>query len=359
MLSLSHLRLVQYRNYTDAVHDIAAPVTCITGPNGSGKTNLLDAAYLLCYSKSYFTSFHQQAAQHGADGFRVEGLMTHDGHPETIVCKWKDGLKEISRDGVAYDRVQDYIGRHTAVMIAPDDLELINGGSELRRRWVDAVLGQTSPGYLDRLLTYTRILSQRRAWLRQQAVFANADGLVLEFYDAQLAEHGTEIFRQRAAFVAVFQPILSRYYRAISAGNEQAEIGYQSQLQQHDLAGLLRAHLQSDVRTQRTNYGIHRDDLPFVLDGIPARNFASQGQKKSLLFAIKLAQYEYLCAVLGHTPILLLDDVFEKLDQHRMEALLTIIKGPGFGQVMLTDTHPARVREAFGAATEVGMIALG
>ena len=358
MLSLSHLRLVQYRNYADAAYDITAPVTCITGPNGSGKTNLLDAAYLLCYTKSYFTGYQHQTAQHGANGFRVEGTMTHKGQPETIVCKWKEGIKDISRDGVVYERVQDYIGRHTAVMIAPDDLELINGGSELRRRWVDAVLGQTAPGYLDALLTYTRVLAQRRAWLRQQAVFANADALVLEFYDAQLSEHGAEIFRQRQAFVESFQPILNRYYRAISSGNEHAEIGYQSELQTHELSALLRNNLLQDVRAQRTAHGVHRDDLPFVLDGIPAKAFASQGQKKSFLFAIKLAQYEYLCATLGHTPILLLDDVFEKLDQRRMEALLTIIKGPGFGQVMLTDTHPERVREAFGIGTEVGLIEL-
>lgn len=333
-------------------------ITCITGVNGAGKTNLLDAVYYLCYSKSYFTSLQQNNVQSGTDGFRVEGRFAKKGTEEQIVCKWRQGKKELLANGVLYEKVTEHIGKYAAVMIAPDDLELINEGSELRRKWIDSILGQVNRRYLESLLQYQRILAQRNAWLKQQAVYATADRYSLDFYDQQLTIHGTYIHECRKALLEPLTPLLNDYYHQLCGGKEQVGVYYDSDLEQHPLDALLRQHLQADLRLQRTNKGIHKDDWNFTLNRAPLKQFASQGQKKSFLFALKLAQYTYLKNVLHYQPILLLDDVFEKLDQERMEALLKIIRGEGFGQVLLTDTHAGRVQAAFGEDADIAFIKL-
>lgn len=358
MSTIRHIALTQYRNYEHAAFDFHVPVTCITGPNGTGKTNLLDAVYYLCYTKSYFTSQQQLCIQSGKDGFRIEGFFEESRQQEKIVCKWRSGLKEISINDAPVEKVTDYIGRHAAVMIAPDDMELINDGSEQRRKWMDSILGQTNKAYLSSLLQYQRILQQRKAWLKLQATYASADSLQLDFYDAQLVAHGTYIHQQRAAFITSFIPFLERFYRQLSAGSETIRLVYESHLHEGNYAAQLSGSLSHDLRTQRTGKGIHKDELLFLQENFPAKQYASQGQKKSFLFALKLAQHAWLSTQLGYVPILLLDDVFEKLDQDRMEALLRIISGPGFGQVLLTDTHEERVAAAFGPEMKVHFVRL-
>lgn len=357
MNTLQKITLVQFRNYSQAVFGFPHAITCITGPNGSGKTNLLDAVYYLCYTKSYFSASHQFSARSGTDGFRVEGILEQQGRREVIACKWQTGRKEVTADGVSYERLTDHIGKYAAVMIAPDDLELINDGSELRRKWVDSILGQTSRPYLESLMQYQRVLQQRNAWLKMQAV-RPTDGVALDFYNQQLAAHGTVIYEQRKAFLEYFLPLVTPFYRQLSGGREEITLVYGSDLDQKPLAQWLQEGLQQDLRVQRTTRGIHRDDWEFRLNDVLVRQFGSQGQKKSFLFALKLAQYAYLGRELGLVPILLLDDIFEKLDQNRIEALLRIIRGPGFGQVLLTDTHPERVRAAFGPDADMECIEL-
>jgi len=375
--SIKKITLVQFRNYSSRSFVFDAPITCITGANGCGKTNLLDGVYYLCYTKSYFTAYQQNCVQMGLDGFRVEGVFQSKGqkvnmltgepidiltnqpiNQSTIVCKWQQGKKELQADGVEYEKPTDHIGKYAAVMIAPDDLELVNDGSEPRRKWIDSILSQTDKGYLECLMRYQRILQQRNAWLKQYANSATPDYTTLEYYDAQLAGDGTYIYEKRNAFIALFLPYLQGLYAQLTDGKEAVHITYQSDLQQQTLATLLKDGLQHDMRLQRTLRGIHKDDLQLLLNNTPVKAFGSQGQKKSFLFAMKLAQYKYLSGVLGYKPILLLDDVFEKPDQSRMEALLRIIRGEDFGQVILTDTHAERVRNAFGDGVEVGMIAL-
>jgi DNA replication and repair protein RecF len=359
LTTIQKITLTSFRNYASASFDFGAPVSCITGPNGSGKTNLLDAVYYLCYTKSYFSAYQQHSVRHGDAGFRLEGLFEKNGRQSLIACKWKDGKKEVSASGVPYERISDHIGSFAAVMIAPDDMELINDGSEIRRRWMDGILGQTNRRYLESLMHYQRVLQQRNAWLKQQAFNPSADRLALEYYDDQLSVHGAWLYECRNAVLEQFSPLLNTFYHQISGGRETIELRYASDLHRQPLALWLREGLQQDLRMQRTTRGLHKDDWVFTIDGIPVRQFASQGQKKSFLFALKLAQYAYLSTALGHLPILLLDDIFEKLDQSRMEALLRIIRGPGFGQVLLTDTHAERVREAFGPEAHIGFIALG
>ncbi|MBS1587855.1 MAG: DNA replication/repair protein RecF [Bacteroidetes bacterium] len=358
MNTLRKITLFQFRNYSTAGFEFNAPVTCITGLNGSGKTNLLDAVYYLCYTKSYFSAYQQNSVQHGVDGFRVEGLFTKDDRTETISCKWKQGKKDITADGVEYERPTDHIGKYAAVMIAPDDMELVNEGSEGRRRWVDSILGQVDREYLERLMQYQRVLLQRNAWLKMQALKPSPDSVELEYYNEKLASDGTYIYDKRRIFINQFVPILQSFYQRLSGGREQVTAIYESDLAKGSLEKLLKQGLEHDLRLQRTLRGVHKDDWDFVLNGLPLKQYGSQGQKKSFLFALKLAQYAYLSMEQGHLPILLLDDIFEKLDQQRMEALLNIIKGPEFGQVILTDTHAERVREAFGSSADIGFIHL-
>ena len=356
--TIKKISVIQFRNYAAATFDLPAHITCITGPNGSGKTNLLDAVYYLCYTKSYFSAFQQHSVQNGTDGFRITGVFDHEGNNEVISCKWKAARKEIFRNDVAYEKYTDHIGRYAAVMIAPDDTELINGGSEPRRRWVDSILGQVDKAYLEKLMYYQRILLQRNAWLKLQAFRPAAEYTELDFYNTQLAADGAYIYARRAAFIHDFLPLLNEFYFRLSGGREAIQVAYNSDLAQKNLFEWLHHGLEHDLRMQRTLRGIHKDDWEFSLNGMSLKQFGSQGQKKSFLFALKLGQYAYLSKAMGHLPILLLDDIFEKLDQGRMEALLRIIRHKNFGQVILTDTHPDRVKQAFGSDAGIGFVNL-
>ena len=350
--------MLQYRNYSSGTFDFLDHITCITGPNGSGKTNLLDAVYYLCYTKSYFSSFQQHSVQNGMDGFRVIGIFNKNDNLENVSIKWKAGKKEIFANDAEYEKLSDHIGRFSAVMIAPDDTEIINGGSELRRKWIDSILGQVDKAYLEKLLRYQQILLQRNAWLKMHSGQQIADFNEIEFYNAELTRDGAYIYQQRDLFLTDFMPILEGFYKKLSGDNEQISVGYTSHLSQKPLKDWLEQSLPQDLRMQRTNKGIHKDDLDFKLNDMPLKQFGSQGQKKSFLFALKLSQYTFLSKALGHLPILLLDDIFEKLDQNRMDALLNIICSPDFGQVILTDTHQERIKFAFGNQKQVGYINL-
>lgn len=348
---LKKITLTQFRNYSAAAFRFSGRIICISGPNGSGKTNLLDAIYYLCYTKSYFSAYQQNSAQNGTDGFRVMGEFDCTGTDEVIACKWKQGKKEVFANEVEYEKVTDHIGKYAAVMIAPDDLELINGGGEERRKWVDSILCQADKAYLEHLITYQRILQQRNAWLKQEALRPRGDFTQLEFYDDKLVQSGTYIYQGRQAFLQELLPLLNKYYHELSQGKEELGVAYRSNLHDDILVNLLKNGLRQDLHMQRTLKGIHRDDWDFSLNALPLKQFASQGQKKSYLFALKLAQYAYLESIQGNMPILLLDDIFEKLDTTRIKALLNIIKTEGFGQVFLTDTDKNRVANAFGEGT--------
>lgn len=356
MHTIKKILLYQYRNYGGAEFHFKAPVTCISGPNGSGKTNLLDAVYYLCYTKSYFSALHQNAVLFGTEGFRIEGFFEKGSKTEIIACKWKQGKKELFADGQEYEKVNDHIGKYAAVMIAPDDILLINEGSDARRKWMDGILSQVDKIYLETLVHYHKLLQQRNAWLKMQAQKYNKDFRELEFYDAELAKDAAYLNDCRKHFVQAIGPVLKALYEKLSASKEVVEIVYESDLNHHSMAHLLKDSLQQDLHMQRTLKGVHRDDLIFVLNTKPVKTFGSQGQKKSFLFALKLAQFKYLKNKLNYLPILLLDDIFEKLDQQRIEALLGIIKN--FGQVILTDTHAERISEAFGPDAAINFIKL-
>ncbi|MBL7711451.1 MAG: DNA replication and repair protein RecF [Chitinophagaceae bacterium] len=358
MILLRKISLYQFRNYETASFSFDKRITCITGKNGSGKTNLLDAIYTLCYTKSYFSATIQPTVMQGKDAYRIEGSFKHRDKEELVSCIYRNAKKELSCGGIAYEKQSEHIGKFAAVMIAPDDIELINEGSELRRKFIDGILGQSDRPYLEALLQYQKVLAQRNAWLKMYDTNGRPDAAQLDYYNSLLARSGSYLFECRQAFTRAFLPVLQQYYALLSGGGEQVSMQYQSDLNQHSLPYWLSEHLQHDIRYQRTLRGIHKDELVFLLDGNPLKAYGSQGQKKSFLFSLKLAQFAYLRSNMQQSPLLLLDDVFEKLDQQRMEALLHIIGDDMFGQVVITDTHDSRINEAFDAEAPVSFIRL-
>lgn len=352
---IKHIRLTQFRNYGEAHFAFPTSMTGICGPNGTGKTNLLDALYLLCYTKSYFSHQLRDSVQWGQDGFRVEGDFVRQDLEETIALRWRDGKKDLFRGSFPYPRHRDHIGRYAAVMIAPDDLSLINGGSEYRRKWMDGILAQTDLPYLDSLMAYQKALQNRNAWwtenLRQRRPVSER-----EYYEQILSAHAPYLFAQRQQFLQAFVPRLKEIIAALSNEKEVPSLRYISDLHEAPMDELIAQNLAYDQKALRTTRGLHRDEWEFRINEMPIRRFGSQGQKKTYLFALKLAQFQYLKEKSGQTPFLLLDDLFEKLDEQRIAALLQIIQSDDYGQVFVTHTHAERLADIFGPQADLHFI---
>lgn len=356
MSHFTRLQLIQFRNYRQAAFEFKQRIIGIAGPNGSGKTNLLDGIYYLCLTRSYFSRPDSKNALHGQTGFRLEGdvriapgfdLTGTDDEVSSIICIVRPGdKKEFLFDQVAYERFSEHMGRLPVVMIAPDDSTLITGGSEERRKFIDTILSQTDRTYLQNLIQYNKVLQQRNALLKSNPGSGQTDSL-LSVLDQQLVHFAVPLFETRKAFLADFIPMVLEGYTNIAGKPESVTLSYDSHLLTHDLATLLKETLQRDLTLQRTTRGIHRDELTMQLEALPFKSLASQGQRKSLLFALKLASYYYIAAKKSTPPILLLDDVFEKLDADRMLNLLKQVAGGLQGQVFITDTHSDRLQTAF------------
>ncbi|NLR77628.1 DNA replication/repair protein RecF [Chitinophaga eiseniae] len=359
MLYINKISLVQFKNYQQASFSFQHRIVGITGRNGAGKTNLLDAIYYLCFTRSYFTSSDTQNTRYQTNGFRLEGLLEKNGQPEKIVCTVKDGKKEISLNDDKYDRFSRHIGHFPAVMIAPDDADIILGGSEERRKWLDSLLSQLYPDYLDHLIIYQKILLQRNTLLKNMAATGQQQDHLLDVFDLQLVMHGVPVYETRQAFLQTFIPKVQQLYDYIAGTHEVVNIQYQCTLQEEPYAAQLHKARYRDMQLQRTSTGIHRDDLLFLLDGHLMKTSASQGQRKSFLFALKLAQFEILRQHKNFPPLLLLDDVFEKLDQERVQRLIALVAGDHYGQVFITDTHVERLQQAFAATSgEIQLITI-
>jgi DNA replication and repair protein RecF len=344
--------LVQFKNYTQETFSFDRRIVGITGRNGAGKTNLLDAIYYLCFTRSYFTSSESQNTQYLTNGFRIEGWLDKNKEAEKILCTVKDGRKEISLNDDKYDRFSRHIGQFPAVMIAPDDAEIILGGSEERRKWMDSLLSQLYPDYLDHLIIYQKILLQRNSLLKNMAATGQQQDGLLDVFDLQLVMHGVPVYETRRAFLQSFIPKVQELYDYIAGTHEVVNIQYQCTLQEEDYASQLNNARYRDMQLQRTTTGIHRDDLLFLLDDHLMKTSASQGQRKSFLFALKLAQFEVIRQNKKFPPLLLLDDVFEKLDQERVTRLIALVASDSYGQVFITDTHADRLQQAFAGTKE-------
>jgi DNA replication and repair protein RecF len=347
VFTLDNISIFQFKNYYSQSFGFKERIVGICGKNGRGKTNLLDAIYYLCFTKSYFTRSDQANVYQSASGFRVAGNFTLGAQPAEVVCVLREtGKKECSLDGRLYEKFAEHIGRFPCVLIAPDDVQIITGGSEERRRFLDALLSQMDAEYLKRLMEYNRVLQQRNSLLKSFADSRRVDQHLLDVLNAQLAGPASFIFNYRKEFLQSFLPLIRQYYKEISGEDYIIDVTYESQLLQQDLGGLLRLYQEKDLALQRTTAGVHRDDLFLGLNGSPFKSMASQGQRKSLLFALKLAEFESLNRHKGFPPLLLLDDVFEKLDAGRMHNLLEYVCCKNKGQIFLTDTHCDRIKSA-------------
>ncbi len=361
MLRLQHISLVQFKNYTSRCFDFTERIIGIFGNNGVGKTNLLDAIHYLCFTKSYFTRLDGHNVLHGNTGFRIEGNFVLQDKPEKAICILREtGRKEFSVNDALYDRFSKHIGRYPCVIIAPDDALLITGGSEERRKFIDALISQLDADYLQNLITYNKIGQQRNSLLKNFAgtngrpTHSESDLSLLDVLDAQLVKPGELIFNKRKEFMVSFLPLVKRLYneiankptsaKASSGEPEDLNLFYESELLQASFTELLRLNRNRDCQAQRTTSGIHKDDIDIQLGKQLFRNIASQGQRKSLLFALKLAEMEVLEKEKGFAPLLLLDDVFEKLDEDRISNLLQKVYVENDGQVFITDTNEERLR---------------
>lgn len=340
MAFLKNVSLTWFRNFDHQNFEFDAEIVAIVGKNGVGKTNLLDAIYYLCFTKSYFQSKENNNIQNGKDGFRIEGLWHHplDAREELITCVYKDHKKTISRNGVSYEKMSDHIGRYHTVMIAPDDLSLINGGSRERRKLIDGWLAQTDEIYLEHLLAYQRYLQQKNAYLKQTQPKDLNWGLI-DVYDAQLVHHGNYLLRKRAELTQFLPERVAYYYEQLCGEvAEVVSINYQSCAAPGKLEALLYANRQVDVEYKRTSAGPHTEDWEFILNQRGLKIQGSQGQKKSFLISLKLAQIDWLKGK-GLEPMLLLDDIFEKLDQNRIKRLFSLLSIFKLTQTFITHTE--------------------
>ncbi|PNQ72246.1 DNA replication and repair protein RecF [Hanstruepera neustonica] len=344
---LKSLALLNYKNFENQAFVFNNKINCFVGKNGVGKTNVLDAIYHLSFGKSYFNPIALQNIKHDESFFVVNGEYELHDKIEKIVVSLKKGQKKIiKRNGKAYDRFSDHIGFLPLVIISPADRDLIIEGSATRRKFIDSVISQSDKTYLETLIKYNKILAQRNSLLKYFALNNTFNFDTLSIYNEQLDQYGHVIHNKRMQFLETFIPIFKSRYQAISGGNEDVDLIYESDLTNNNLIDLLQKGINKDKALQYTNTGIHKDDLVFNIEGHPIKKFGSQGQQKSFLIALKLAQFDFIKAQSGVNPILLLDDIFDKLDEQRVGQIIKLVDDENFGQLFISDTHTDRTEAA-------------
>lgn len=342
MLQLQEITLYQYKNYTGARFGFTRRVVAFCGPNGVGKTNLLDAIHYLCFTRSYFSRSDSQVVQTGREGMRLEGRFNYQGQDEWVTAVIREnGRKEFALNGQPYEKFSRHLGRYPCVVIAPDDAVLITGDSRERRAFLDTLLSQLDPAYLQHLIRFKKLLEQRNAWLKNAAETGYADTSLLDVLDSQLRPAGEALWTRRQEFLQDYIPRVLTWYRRIAHRDEPLEILYESDGSPWNLT----AQRDRDRQAVRTTRGPHRDELALRLGDGLFRQMASQGQRKSLLFALKLAEMDVLREARGFAPLLLLDDIFEKLDEDRISHLLEHVCVENQGPVFITDTNAARLED--------------
>lgn len=346
---LSKLSLNNFKNYQKAELDFSPKINCFVGNNAAGKTNILDALYYLSFCKSYFNAVDNQNILHDADYFALHGTYKNlNETDDRVSCVQKRGQKKSFKlNKKEYDRLADHIGKFPLVMISPYDRDLINEGSEVRRKYIDGVISQFDKLYLDHLLNYNKALLQRNTLLKNFAEHRYFDEVSLKIWDENLVNYGTYLFEKRKEFLTRFNPVFEEYYHVLAGGNEKVEIIYESQLSLKPLDELLDESVARDRAVRYTTAGIHKDDLIFMINGYPVKKFGSQGQQKSFVIAIKLAQFEYTRRIKDFKPVLLLDDIFDKLDDERVQQIIRLVSNDKFGQVFITDTQRQRIENIF------------
>jgi DNA replication and repair protein RecF len=345
---LQQLSVLNFKNYTEAELVFSDGVNVFAGNNGAGKTNILDAVHYLSLCKSYFNPIDSQQIKQDTDFFMVSGVFNKDDRQDTVACAVKrNQKKQFKRNKKEYQRLADHIGKYPLVMISPYDISIIIEGSEERRKFIDNVISQTDNRYLDELIIYNKVLANRNALLKRIAETGRYDPGLLEVLDEQLISSGNKIFAKRKAFMESFTEIFNAHYHFLSDSAEKVDLVYDSQLLADEFSALLKKTAEKDRVLERTTMGIHKDDLHFSIHGMPMKKFGSQGQQKSFLIALKLAQNSFLYRQTGFKPLLLLDDIFDKLDDLRITKLMQMVSNHDFGQVFITDTSAKRATDVF------------
>lgn len=346
---LQNLKLAFFKNYPEAEFNFSGKINCFIGNNGAGKTNVLDAIYYLSFCKSYFNSIDSQNIKHEEDFFSIHGKYLINGNlgDEVSCIQKRNHKKKFIQNDKEYDRLSDHIGKYPLVMISPYDRDLINEGSETRRKYIDSVISQFNKLYLDDLIHYNKALLQRNNLLKSFSEKHYFDNSALEIWDSQLIKFGERIHSTRKEFISEFVPLFGEYFKFISNAKESVSIEYESQLNERSLEELLAISVEKDRALKYTTNGIHKDDLFLRIEKFPVKKFGSQGQQKSYVIAIKLAQFEYTRNIKGFKPILLLDDIFDKLDDIRVKQIIQLVSENSFGQIFITDTQQERIEKIF------------
>jgi len=342
---LKKLNLINFKNYKEADVSFSSHINCFVGNNGGGKTNLLDAIYYLSFCKSFINPLEGQNINHGEEFYMIQGTFELNKKNEKIYCGFKKGKKkQFKRNNKEYSRLADHIGLLPVVMVSPEDVSLIAEGSEIRRKLMDTIISQLDKEYLDNLINYNKILSHRNALLKRFTETGKFDSLSLKVWDEQLVKFGNEIHIKRLEFMKSFTPIFQRHFNFIAGGVEQVSIEYCSQLNDNEFSIALDSAVEKDRAVQYTTVGVHKDDLVFKIEDYAIKKMGSQGQKKSFVIALKLAQFDFINDIKNCVPVLLLDDIFDKLDPSRIQKLLEKVCDVDFGQVFITHTHKERLQ---------------
>lgn len=350
-MHLSSLSLINFKNHTEQQFELCPEINVFTGDNGVGKTNILDAVHYLSLCKSFLNSVDKQNIKIDTSFFMVQGVFSREEKPYHISCSVQTGQKKkVKRNKKEYEKLADHIGEFPVVVISPYDSNLISEGSEVRRKFIDSIISQYDKRYLEALMKYNKVLQQRNSLLKQFQEYRLFDLESIEVWDAQLIQLGNTIHAKRGSFLVDFLPKFQYFFNLISEGKEDIGIAFNSQLTDQSFEQLLINSHKKDAKTGYTTAGIHRDDLVFTIHNEqPIKKFGSQGQQKSFLIALKLTQFNYIEQLTGKKPILLLDDIFDKLDHKRVESLMRMVSEGTFGQVLVTDTDKVRIEKVFSA----------
>lgn len=347
---LKHLHIINFKSYEEAEFTFDENVNGIVGRNGSGKTNLLDAIYYLSFCKSYFSAQDVFSVRFDTDFFAIHGEF-HNSETQNntqVSCTYKNGHKSMRANKKEYSRLSAHIGLFPVVMVSPYDSDIIHGGSELRRKFFDTIISQFDAEYLQQLISYRKLLMQRNALLKQMFESRKMDASICQIIDEQMIPLGNFIFTRRQDFIQNISPIFQQHYSQLSDGRETVEIQYQSGLLESTYEAGLQGASVADARSGFSNFGVHKDDFQFLINGQPVKRYGSQGQQKSYSLALRLAQFDYSFERKKIKPILLLDDIFDKLDKARISELLNMVGQDHFGQVFISDTDENRVRQILG-----------
>lgn len=341
---IRQLALLNFKNIRQAEISFSPKINCFIGHNGSGKTNILDAIYFLSYCKSHNVTIDSQCITHDEDFFVIQGTyhLEPDGEDHIYCGLKRNRKKQFKRNQKEYGRLSEHIGRIPLVLVSPDDQVLITGGSEERRRFIDSIISQFDHEYLQLLIHYNTALQQRNALLKQSEMPPDE---MLEIWEQQMHDLGSVLYDRRRSFMEDFVPIFQHYYQILSGGHETVSLTYQSQVKDAPLADQLRERRQRDHYLGFSTCGIHRDDLEMNIEDYPIRRVGSQGQNKTFLIALKLAQFSFLKKTSKTTPLLLFDDIFDKLDAHRVRQIIQLVSEDNFGQIFITDTNREHIDE--------------